>query len=452
MVNDGTQNVITDGRLRYGLLGLAGPMFVSMMLQNAQSLIDLFWVGRLGSEAVAALAVSGTLLMMLFPAVMGLSTGTVAIVSRAIGAGRRDEASEIAGQSLGVAMGFGVIAGLIGWAGAGWLCRLLGASDSVARLGGDYLGISFLGCFTVFLLFIGNSILQAAGNTVVPMRAMLLANVINLGLDPVLIFGWMGIPAMGVKGAAVATVISQAMAAMWVVRVLLRGVDGVCVRRHHWRPRMDLAWRLMRIGIPSSGQMLSRSLMSAVLMRVVAYFGTVAVAAYGIGVRFHMIVLMPAFVLGNAAATMVGQNLGAGKPGRAERVAWLATAIDGGIMVVSAAVLMVFAVPLIRVFDDNPEVVTMGVAYLRIVSVFHVFAALSIVLGRALQGAGDTLAPMVMTIIGLWIFQVPLAIVLPRFFAIPTDGIWWAIAVTLTVNGVLVAWWFWRGTWKTKRV
>lgn len=449
---NGDENEITEGRLWRGLLGLAGPMLVSAFLQNAQSLIDLFWVGRMGSDAVAAVAVSGTLLMMLFPVIMGLSTGTVAIVSRAIGAGRKDEASAVAGQSLGVAIGCGIIAGWAGWMGAEWLCRLLGASALVARLGGDYLGISFLGCFTVFVLFIGNSALQAAGNTVIPMKAMLLANAINMALDPFLIFGWAGFPAMGVGGAALATVISQAVAAAWVVAVLIRGVAGVRVQRQHWKPRLDLAWRLMKVGIPSSGQMLSRSLMSAVLMRVVARFGTAAVAAYGIGVRFHAIVLMPAFVLGNATATMMGQNLGAGKPARAERAAWLATAIDGVIMVLSALVLMVFAAPMIRVFDANPEVVATGVAYLRTVSLFHVFAALSIVLGRALQGAGDTVAPMVMTIIGLWIFQVPLAIVLPRFSANPIDGIWWSIAVTLTVHGGMAAWWFCRGTWKTKQV
>jgi putative MATE family efflux protein len=302
------------------------------------------------------------------------------------------------------------------------------------------------------VLFIGNSILQAAGNTVIPMWAMLLANAINMVLDPFLIFGWLGIPAMGVAGAAWATVISQAVAAAWVVLALRRGVAGVRVQRHHWRPQLEVAWRLMRVGIPSSGQMLSRSLMSAVLMRVVAAFGTVAVAAYGIGVRFHMIVLMPAFVLGNAAATMVGQNLGAGQPGRAERAAWLAAAMDAAIMVASGLVLMVWAGPMVRVFDDNPAVVATGTAYLRITSLFHILAALSIVLGRALQGAGDTVAPMVMTIIGLWIFQVPLAIVLPRFFAVPTDGIWWSVAVTLTVHGVITAWWFGRGTWKAKQV
>jgi putative MATE family efflux protein len=427
-------------------------MFISTTLQNAQSVIDLFWVGRLGSDAVAALAMSGTLLMMLFPVVMGLSTGTVAMVSRYIGAGQRTEAAEVGGQSLVVALVFGLLMGVAGWFASEWLCRLLGGSEEVVRLGTDYMGISFLGCFTVFLLFIGNSILQASGNTMVPMIAMLLANVLNLILDPIFIFGLLGVPRMGVRGAALATVLAQAVAVAVVLRVLVRGSAGIRIDTRHWWPRKDLVWRLMQIGIPSSGQMLSRSLMSAVLMRVVAGFGTVVVAAYGIGVRFHMIVLMPAFVLGNAAATMVGQNLGAGRPDRAERVAWLAAWMDVAIMLGSALILMVWAVPLVGLFDSSPAVVEMGVRYLRVVSLFYIPAAFSIVLGRALQGAGDTVAPMVTTILGLWGLQVPLAIILPRYFTPATDGIWWSVAVALTANGLMVAFWFQRGRWKHRRV
>ncbi len=445
-------NAVLSGRLWDSLLRLAGPMFVSMVLQNAQSLIDLFWVGRLGSDAVAALAISGTLLMMLFPAVMGLSTGTVAIVARAIGGGRDEEASSIAGQSLGFAVGCGVFLGAAGWLWAGPLCRMLGAVYPVADLGAQYLGISFVGSFTMFVLFIGNSILQAAGNTMIPMYAMLLANLLNLVLDPVLIFGWAGVPALGVAGAAWATVISQGVAAAWVFYVLHTGVSGVRVGLKHWRPNPSLWWRLLRVGLPSSGQMLTRSLMNLVLMRVVAHFGMVAVAAYGIGMRFHMIVLMPAFVLGNAAAVLVGQNLGAGKPDRAVGAAWLAVAIDVVLMIGSALILVLFARPLVAMFDKHPDVVRTGVAYLRIVSPFHLFAAFSIVLGRALQGAGETVSPMVMTIIGLWLFQVPLAMILPRFFAVQSNGVWWAISVALAVHGLMVTAWFSRGAWKTQRV
>lgn len=452
MSTPANSNHLTQGPLWRGLVRLAGPMFVSTLLQNIQSVIDLFWVGRLGSPAVAALAMSGTLLMLLFPVVMGLSTGTVALVSRHIGAGQPEEAAEAGGQSLMVALLFGLVAGGAGWFWVEDLCRLLGGTDEVVRLGVDYMGISLLGSFTVFILIVGTSILQASGNTVVPMYAMLLSNALNLVLDPVFIFGLFGVPRMEVRGAALATVLAQAVAALLVLHVLGRGSAGIRIGGLHWRLRPAVAWKIVRIGVPSSGQMLSRSLMSAVLMRIVAGFGTVAVAAYGIGVRFHMLVLMPGFVLGNAAATMVGQNLGAGQPDRAERVAWLAALWDAAIMAVSAVLLVAFAAPLIRVFDANPAVVEMGARYLLVVSFFYIPAAFSIVLGRALQGAGDTVTPMVTTIVGLWGLQVPLAMLLPRWAAPPTDGIWWAVSVALAANGLMVTYWFRQGRWKRIRV
>jgi len=444
--------LLTTGSIRKGLMSLAGPMFISTTLQNLQSVIGLFWVGRLGSDSVAALAMCGTILMMLFPVVMGLSTGTVAVVSRSMGAGRPAEAAEAGGQALVVSLICGVVAGIAGWFWADDICRLQGATGEVARLGTQYLGISFLGCFTVFLMFIGNSILQASGNTVIPMYAMVLTTVLNLVLDPVFIFGLFGLPRMGVEGAALAMVLAQTVGVVIVLNALAKGKSGVRVGLASWRFRLEPAWRLMKIGIPSSGQMLSRSLMSVALMRIVAGCGTAAVAAYGIGARFHMMAMMPAFVLGNAAGAMVGQNLGARRPDRAQRVAWLATAMGAVIILICAIGLTLFATPLVRMFDPNPEVVHIGRNYLWIASIFHVLAALSIILGRVLQGAGDTVAPMVTTIIGLWGVQIPLAIFMARHIMPATDGIWWSVAITLTANGLMVGGWFVTGRWKHKRV
>ncbi|MFH1969391.1 MAG: MATE family efflux transporter, partial [Verrucomicrobiota bacterium] len=377
------------------------------------------------------------------------ATGTVAMVSRFVGAGRLDEASDTAGQSLLVALLIGVGTGLVGWFFADDLCRFLGADESVSRLAREYLGIAFLGCFTVFVLFIGNSALQGAGNTILPMFAMLLANVINIVLDPVLIYGLLGFPKMGVRGAAWATLISQAVAAGLIVIFLSRGVSGLHVRASRWRFQPALVWTLMRIGIPSSGQMLSRGLMALILMRIVALCGTAAIAGYGIGMRFHMIILMPAFVLGNAAATMVGQNLGAGRPDRSRSAAWMATGIDVVIMAASAALMLAFAPPFVRLFDANPEVVSVGASYLRTVSPFYVFTALAIVLGRALDGAGQTMVTMIFTVTSLWGLQVPLVLFLSRVTQPATQGIWWAIAIAVTIHGLMVTGWFLTGRWKT---
>jgi len=446
-------NPLLSGGIADGLLRLSWPMFVSALLQHCQSLIDLFWVGRLGSAAVAAVAIAGTVLMLLFPLVMGVSVGTVAMVSRAVGAGDLKAAGAAAWQSLLLAACCGLATGLAGAATAAGVCRLLGADATVAPLATGYLQVTFAGSFTVFLLFIASSALQGAGDTVTPMKAMVLATVLNFVLDPILIFGLGGIPRLGVAGAALATVLAQAIAAADLLTPLFRGrMTGFHLDAEARRLQPLLAWRLLWIGLPSSGQMLLRSLMSLVLMRIVAGAGTAAVAAYGIGMRYHMIVLAPAFILGNAAATMVGQNLGAGDPGRARRAAWTATGLDLALMAAAAVLFAVAARPLIALFDPSPEVVGIGTAYLRTVSPFYLFTALAIVLGRALMGAGDTVGPMVCTLIGLWGVQVPLAVWLSRILTPSTQGVWWAIAVAVTIHGLLVAAWFETGRWQKCQV
>jgi putative MATE family efflux protein len=443
---------ITDGHLLKAIGWLTAPMLVGAVLQNTQSLIDLFWVGGLGSKAVAAVAMSATILMVLFPMLMGLSTGTVALVARAVGAQNFEEASEAASQSLMLAFVLGLLSGLVGWHFSDDFFRLLGASPDIIPDGSAYLKISLLGGFTVFILFIGNAALQGAGDTITPMWIMAISNILNIILAPLFIFGLGPLPRMGVEGAAVATVISQAVAAGIAVHILLSGKARLHIRPRQWKPNLALSWRILRIGLPGSGQMFSRSLMNAVMMWIVASCGTAAVAAYGVGMRFHMIILMPLFALGGAAATMVGQNLGADKPDRARHAAWVATWVGIGFMVVTAVIMMLFAPALIRVFNKEPDVVHIGARYLQVVSPFYIFAALGIVLGRALNGAGDSMSPMIITILSLWGLQVPLAIFLSRIWQPPTQGIWWAIATAFVVQGLLIAGWFETGRWKHRQV
>lgn len=443
---------LLHGSLLRGLARLSTPMLVSALLQNLQSVIDLFWVGHLGPVAIAAVAMSGTLIMVLFPMLMGLSVGTVALVSRAVGADQPEEAERAAGQSLLLAVVLGVISGLVGALLAGPMLRLLGAEGDVLHAGTSYMRVSLLGGVTVFVLFIANGALQGAGDALTPMWIMAAANGLNVGLDPLFIFGLGPLPGFGVTGAAWATVLAQALAAALAVRHLASGHGRIHVRRRDLVPNLALAWRILRIGIPGSGQMLSRSLMAAVLMRVVADCGHLAVAAYGTGMRLHMIVLMPAFALGGAAATMVGQNLGAGNPSRARRAAWLAAGVDVLIMVAATVLLMLAAPAIIRVFNAEPEVVAIGADYLRTVSPSYVFTALAIVLGRALNGAGDSLHPMLFTVVSLWGVQVPLALHLVRVWDPPTRGIWWAIVLATVLHGLLISGWFELGRWKKARV
>ncbi|MDD5704903.1 MAG: MATE family efflux transporter [Kiritimatiellae bacterium] len=443
---------LLQGRLDTAVLSLAGPMFASALLQNAQSLIDLFWVGRLGSSAVAALALAGTVLMALFPLTMGLATGTVALVSRAFGSGDMRQASRWAGQSLAVAL----VAGLL--LGFGCLpfirpaCELLSGDQTVVRLAGDYLRVMMYGMFSGMLLFLASSSLQGAGNTVGPMCGMLLANLLNLALDPLFIFGWGCVPAGGVAGAAWATVLSQVITGAAMIGLLAGGRTRLRLMPADLWPRLDAACRLLRIGVPSMAQMLSRSLMSLVFFKIVARYGTAVVAGYGIGMRFHMVLLMPCFVFGNAAATLVGQNLGAGQPARARRAAWVSVALVTILMAVSALLMWWLASGAVSLFDRNPEVVAIGSGYLRTVTPFYIFAGFSIVLDRALNGAGCTLATMIFTMLTLWVLQVPLALWLASHASPPVQGIWWAICIATTAHAAMSVSWFETGRWQRARV
>ncbi len=454
---------LLSGSLLQALLRLSVPMLLSGVLQEVQCLIDLFWVGRLGPHAVAAVSMSGVVIFLLSPVAMGLMIGTMALVSRRVGARQPREAGRAAGQSLLLAAGLGVLASVIGWHLAPQVFPLLGihvtdaVRDSVdpaqvVREGIGFLRIIMAGQWLLFILMACFASLQAAGNARAPMICSLAATACNMILDPLLIYGIGPFPKLGVPGAALATVLSQAIALAAALRALRRDSQGLALGRESFRPDLPLCWRILAVGLPGAGQMLLRSAMSAVLMRIVAVCGPAAVAGYGIGLRWHMFILMPAFALGNATATLVGQNLGAGQPDRARRSAWLASGIDAGIMVLFAGIALVAAEPLVRCFTSDPDVVKIGVQYLRVISPFYPAVAFGIILGRALNGAGDSVAPMVITAVSLWGLQVPAALLLVHAITPGALGIWLAVAAGNLCHALLILARFRQGAWTRRAV
>ncbi len=438
---------LTRGSILSKIVSLAGPLMIIALLQSTQSLIDMFWVGKLGAPSIAAVAMSGTIIMVLFTIIIGVSTGTLALVARYVGAKDSQRANAVATQSiyLGIIMASLVVA--IGLPFAGRLFLLLGASQEVLEAGIGYLKILLMGGVTMFLLFLGNSILRGAGDTVTPMKLMVLANLINIVLDPVFIFG-IGVPRMNTSGAAVATVISQAISALFILWMLSNGRYAVHIRLKELKIKLALIKAILKIGLPSSLQMFFRSLMGIVLIGIVAGFGTQAVAAYGVGMRLQMVILMPAFALGGSAAAMVGQNLGSKQPKRARRSAWVATIFDIIIMTFIAIVFFSLASQIIGLFNKDERVVSLGAQYLRITTPFYIFIAFGVVLNRALAGAGDTVVPMIITLLTLWGFQIPMAVFLSKSTPLGLTGVWWAIALASMVNGLLILAWFELGRWK----
>jgi putative MATE family efflux protein len=442
---------LTQGSILHAIVYLAGPLMVMAILHSTQSLIDMFWVGKLGAASIAAVAMSGTIMMILFTIIAGVATGTLALVARYIGAKEPERADAVATQSIYLGLILATVAVVMGILFTEKLFLLLGASQEVLEAGVGYLKILLVGGITMFILFLGNYILQGAGDTVTPMKLMVLANIINIALDPVFIFGLGGIPRMNTSGAAVATVVSQATSSLLVLWMLSNGRSIVHIHLREWRIKFDLVKAIIKIGLPSSLQMFFRSLMGVVLIGIVAGFGTAAVAAYGVGMRLQMVVLMPSFALGGSAATLVGQSLGSGQPRRARRSAWVATIFDIIIMTFIAIAFFSFAYHIMGVFNKNQEVIDLGIKYLRITTPFYIFIAFGVVLNRALAGAGDTFVPMIITLLTLWGFQVPAAILFSRNTALGVIGVWWAIALASLLNGLLILGWFETGRWK-KRV
>lgn len=441
---------ITTGNITKNIIALGLPLMIGALLQTTQSLIDMFWVGRLGPHSITAVAMSGTILMFVFTISLGLGIGTLSLVAKNIGSQNRNEAGLIASHSILLGILLGLITAVIGFYFSERFLFWLGADSFVIKVGVNYLRILLMGSVTMIVLFVGNYTLKAAGDVINPMIFLVLANICNIILDPIFIFG-LGVPKMGVSGAALATVLAQAIAMIMVLKLLNKKESKVNIIYPRPKIRFDIIKDILKIGIPSSLQMFFRAVMYMVVISLVAAFGMKAVAAFGIVMRLQMIMLMPAIALGGAAATFMGQNLGACKPERARKSVWTATWFDFGIMVLVGILFFTLARPIISVFNKDPLLLDMGSDFLKISSFFYIFIAFGIVLNRGLSGAGDTFVPMIITLLALWGYLVPIAYYLSKYTPLGVRGIWWAVATSYAVNAALTIIWFETGMWRKRQ-
>ena len=444
---------LTSGNISKTIWKLALPMMIGNLFQTLFNVVDMIYVGKLGSSSIAAVAMSGTIMHLIIVAIIGVGTGTTALISRFIGAKKGDEANRVFMQSFIIAFVGWIILALFGYFIAPGALQILGAEEEVFRLGGAYLQIFFIGSLGFFMMGVLRSAMQGSGDAITPMILLACSTIINLILDPLLIFGIWIFPRMGVKGAALATIISQSI-------MMIIGWIYVALGHHYhltfdWknlRIEWDYIKRILLIGFPSSLQMLLRSMATILIMGFVAPYGTLAVAAYGIGMRINMIVMMPGFGLAMAAATLVGQNLGAGKPDRAEKSGWLAVGYYIIIMLIMGIIFYIFAPQLISIFNKEEGVINIGVEYLRIITPFYIFLAMAIVLNRAITGAGDTVAALSITAICLLGIQFGLIMYLPKLANLGTKALWMAIVIAMTSQGLMAAGWFKLGRWKHRKI
>jgi len=443
---------LTNGSLHQAIWYLAPAMMLETGIMNVAQVLDTYWVGRLGSAALAAVTISITIRWVLNSLANGLGIGGMAVVARRIGERDQAAAEHATWQTILLGLFVSLALGGLGLALARPLLVLLGADAEVLPLGLAYLNVSFGGMFTLVLVFVINAMLRGAGEARLAMAVLFLSTGATVVLEPALIFGLGPLPPLGVAGSAWAFVLGFGAGLALQVTVLLRGQARISISLRDLRPDFPLMARIIRIALPSTVQMALRSSSRLAIVALVGLYGTFATAGYGVANRLLLIALIPGFGLGNTAGTLVGQNLGAHKPDRAERSAWWVSIYAAGYMAAAATLLFIFARPLIAFFDPTPQVVTFGAECMRIVALSMIASAVGVVLARGFDGAGNTVPAMAINLISLWGMELPLAYGLSRWLGMGITGVWWGRAIANLANGLLFAIWFRRGRWKQKDV
>lgn len=442
----------TTGPIGRTLGLLAIPMMLEMAMEAVFALVDIIFVSRLGTNAVAAVGITEALVTVLYAVAIGFGMGVTAMVSRRIGAKDSEGAAHVAGQALWIGGILAAIIGLIGVNYAPDLLALMGASDGVIEEGQGYTAVLLGGSASIVYLFLLNAAFRGAGDAPVALRSLGLANLINIALDPCLIFGLGPFPDMGVTGAAVATTIGRTAGVLYLVYVLFGARGRLHFRLKHAIPDAAIIRRLIGISVGGVGQFLIATASWIAIMRIVALYGSAPVAAYTIALRLIEFALLPAWGLGNATATVVGQNLGAQKPERAEQSVWRASRYNATFMLVLGLLLIIFAPLIVALFSDDPEILRYGTNCLRIMGLGYPMYAVGMIIIQALNGAGDTRTPSLLNFVCFWMIQIPLAYVLATAADLGPNGVFWSIVISesmLTVIGVLV---FRRGRWKLHQV
>lgn len=442
----------TTGPIGRALGLLAIPMMLEMAMESVFAVVDIAFVSRLGTDAVAVVGITEALITVLYGIAIGLGIGLTAMVSRCIGSNDRLGAAEVTGQAIWIGALLAIVIGVAGASYARELLAIMGASDSVIEQGKGFTAVLLGGSVTIIYLFLLNAAFRGAGDATVALRSLWLANGINIVLDPCLIFGIGPFPEMGVTGAAVATTIGRGTGVIYQLWYLMNGRGRIAFQSRHLRFQFALALRMVRISAGGMAQFLVATASWIAIMRIVAIYGSSAIAAYTIALRMMEFIFLPAWGLGNAAATLVGQNLGAGKPDRAEQSAWRAAKYNAIFMTCTGIFLIVFAARITGLFTDEADVLRWGTTCLQILGLGSPMYAVGMVVVQALNGAGDTRTPVILNVICFWLLQIPLAYWLATETSLGPNGAFIAIVVAESLLTMLAVVMFRRGTWKLQTV
>ena len=447
----GTHHDYTEGPIGRAIFLLAVPMVLETVMESVFAVVDVFFVSRLGADAVATVGLTESMMVLVYSLAMGLGIGATATVARRIGERDAEGAAHAAAQAILLGLIISAVLGIIGVALAPTLLRIMGASPAVIA-NAAFMRVMLGGNATVLLLFLINAVFRGAGDAAIAMRVLWLANWINIVLGPLLIFGLGPFPELGVVGAAVATNIGRGTGALYAISRLFREGARLRVARRHFRLDPELMWQMIRLSGSGTFQILIGTASWIGLVRVISSFGSAALAGYTIGFRVIIFALLPSWGLSNAAATMVGQALGAKKPDRAERAVWMAARYNLIFLGAVGVVFVVFARAIVSLFTTDPAVAPYAVDCLRIVSLGFLFYAYGMVITSSFNGAGDTWTPTWLNLFVFWLWEIPLAYALAVVLDMGPRGVFVAITVAYSTLAVLSAWLFKKGRWKTRVV
>jgi putative MATE family efflux protein len=448
----GVETDLTEAPLGRALVMLAVPMILEMIMESIFAIVDVFWVAHLGPEAVATVGLTESMMMIVYSLAMGTAIGAMALVSRRVGEKRLDDAARTATQGIYLAALLAIAIGVAGALYAPELLSLMGASASVVKTGARFTSIMLGGNITVFLLFVINSVFRGAGDAARAMRVLWLGNALNIALGPLFIFGVGPFPKMGVAGAALATTLGRGIAVLYQLSILKSKKAKLAISRSHLGFDAALIGKVIKLSTSATGQMLISMTSYIGVMRILSRFGSAPLAGYTIGFRIFMFAILPAFGLANAAATLVGQNLGAKRADRAEASVWRASHVSAAFLCSIGVLFLIAAPALVGLFTSDPEVSRYGVDYLRIVSLGVPFYAYGMVVSQSFNGAGDTRTPTLINLGVFWVLQIPLAELLSQHTRLSAHGVFITLAASFSVFAVVSVLAFRRGAWKRAHV
>jgi putative MATE family efflux protein len=448
----GSHQDYTAGNLNRAILLLAIPMVLEMVLESLFAVVDVLWVGRLGANAVATVGLTESLLALVFSIGIGLSMSTTAMVARRIGEKDPVDAAIAGAQAIFLGLLVSLAIGVPAFVFAPELLRLMGASPEIVSTGTGYARIALGGCGAIVMLFLNNAIFRGAGDAAIAMRLLWVSNILNLILDPCLIFGLGPFPRLGVTGAALATFSGRSIGVLYQFYRLMKGTERMRIPPSLLRLHPRVMWRLIRVSLTGILQFAIANTSWIALVRIVSIFGAAALAGYTIAIRIVIFVILPSWGLSNAAATLVGQNLGAGHPQRAEQAVWR-TGLYNMLFLGSIGVVFIFsATPLVRLFTHDPAVVPLAASALRILSYGNIAYAYGMVMLQSFNGAGDTVTPTIVNFFGFWVLEIPLAWWLALHQGLRSTGVFLSIVIAqaaVAVAGILL---FRRGKWKRQQI